>query len=700
MPRLDGGARPEQRSVPQVSEVLTVAERLRALGVGQGKPIRTAPESERPGLLLVVDGRTIGGEGAAEADVVIARARQGEREGAEPLQGEGLRELRAAEEVLEKLNFRKHKSSGHQARRVLRRLRRAGFEVVQNARPHTRGKGGGGSSGSGAGGGGGDSVHYVRLRLSERMLMLAAHEMGTFWKKLKPALVPEDSGAEVGELPAAPTRGGYLPYTLSRADAYRLPELNVGGECLEADAALGKGGLCSGLGWDLRPAQRLGGIFELPHWPRATAATGRGRIASNPASLELKAAGGGGGGGGGDGDDAPPPSSFTQAETLAILWWWLEHRTGLDVIQPKLPATGGRLELWERRSEEEREQALEDKGGQKPSWGLDLGSWLADSEWGGAALGMLHFTDLMPYHTPAQQTWLEEHWAFAVGRAFRRHGVLRFWRVWRVMASQPLEQIRNYFGSKVALYFAFVEYMWQSLLVPAFFSVVIYGYALYRTLAEGGGLTLLEALRKVHESWATPLFAICICLWSTLFVVRWRARDHTLSLRWGTVGLKRVPRYRAEWLEKYETVFGTDDPNEVDPFKAAELDSRWGLSCGRRAGHCLPSLSLGMRGRLAASMATMTTLGAVSLAIVFANMLFQLVESAQSDTLGIYMASAANGVSVVIISFVYQKVALKLTKWEVLCSQHRLRVRALPHEAPRIFRSRPPLNYVRVRLCS
>ena len=45
--------------------------------------------------------------------------------------------------------------------------------------------------------------------------------------------------------------------------------------------------------------------------------------------------------------------------------------------------------------------------------------------------------------------------------------------------------------------------------------------------------------------------------------------------------MKRVPRYRTEWLQAYESVFGTDDPHEVNQFKAAELDSRWG-SCNRR----------------------------------------------------------------------------------------------------------------------
>ena len=495
-------------------EFLTIPERLQKLKPSRRNGKARGPESGRPGLLLVVEARSIGE--AAEADAVIARARQREKAGGVPRDGtEGdvdVRKLHEAEEALARLN-RRRRSSAHQARRVLRRLRRAGFEVVQNTRPRG-GKGSKGGDGGAGGKAGGkeeeteeeELVFYVRLRLSERMLMLAADEMGDFWKRCKPALVPEDSGAALGELPAAPTIGGFLPYSLARADAFADAGdgscRNVGeGGVLAAESAVGKGGFCSGLGWDLLPTQRLGGIFELPYWPSSGAgsASHRVRVASNPAALTTPQQ---------EEGDAPA-SSFTQAETLHILWWWLEHKTGLDVIQPKLPASGGRLELWERRSEEARELAMASAAG-KPAWGYDLGGWLASSEWGGAAVGMLHFTALTPYHTPVQQTWLENHWAFAVGRAFRRYGLLRP-RFWRALASQPLEQIRDYFGTKVALYFAFVEFFWRALLVPALFSVAIYGYALYCAFTRADNLGLLSALRQVHESWATPLFAFCIC---------------------------------------------------------------------------------------------------------------------------------------------------------------------------------------------
>jgi hypothetical protein len=52
---------------------------------------------------------------------------------------------------------------------------------------------------------------------------------------------------------------------------------------------------------------------------------------------------------------------------------------------------------------------------------------------------------------------------------------------------QPLDQIRNYFGSQVALYFAWLGHYTTALVIPGVFGLLIYYCGLLRFGDDGGG---------------------------------------------------------------------------------------------------------------------------------------------------------------------------------------------------------------------
>jgi hypothetical protein len=63
-----------------------------------------------------------------------------------------------------------------------------------------------------------------------------------------------------------------------------------------------------------------------------------------------------------------------------------------------------------------------------------------------------------------------------------------------------LEEIRNYFGEKIGLYFAFLNYFAQQLRLPCVLGLLVYGLRHY----QGGA-----------ESSLLPFYAAAISLWST-----------------------------------------------------------------------------------------------------------------------------------------------------------------------------------------
>ena len=127
--------------------------------------------------------------------------------------------------------------------------------------------------------------------------------------------------------------------------------------------------------------------------------------------------------------------------------------------------------------------------------------------------------------------WLVENWASPVvlykGLAKEAHFFLQEEADSRKcsgfqtknLSSQPIEEIRNYFGEQIALYFAFARIYIHSLIWPSFF----------------GAMTMVGHVQDGVEGNPLSLaYAIYISFWAVGMGASWNKRQAELMFLWGT----------------------------------------------------------------------------------------------------------------------------------------------------------------------
>lgn len=127
-------------------------------------------------------------------------------------------------------------------------------------------------------------------------------------------------------------------------------------------------------------------------------------------------------------------------------------------------------------------------------------------------------TQIFPLHDKDKLKALEHKWIFSLSR------------------KQPLDDIREYFGDTIALYFGFLGFYSLSLVPPVL-------------------LVLVFGLSGAHEQTKNTVFAILNLLWGTVFLEVWKRRCSEISFNWGTlragIGIEEVEEPRPTyWGEK------------------------------------------------------------------------------------------------------------------------------------------------------
>jgi len=97
---------------------------------------------------------------------------------------------------------------------------------------------------------------------------------------------------------------------------------------------------------------------------------------------------------------------------------------------------------------------------------------------------------------------------------------------------QPLWDIKEYFGEKIGLYFAFLGHYTTMLLYPAATGFLIF-------------LHVVITLDTSAES--VPFFALFVSFWSILMLELWKRKEVTLRLEWGMVGFEEEEKDRPEF---------------------------------------------------------------------------------------------------------------------------------------------------------
>uniref|UniRef100_A0A3Q3FDI1 Anoctamin n=1 Tax=Labrus bergylta TaxID=56723 RepID=A0A3Q3FDI1_9LABR len=89
-----------------------------------------------------------------------------------------------------------------------------------------------------------------------------------------------------------------------------------------------------------------------------------------------------------------------------------------------------------------------------------------------------------------------------------------------VCERQPLDDICDYFGVKIGMYFAWLGFYTNSMLYPA-----VIGFLLW----------ILAEADQTSQDICCVVFALFNVVWATLFLERWKRREAELAYRWGTL---------------------------------------------------------------------------------------------------------------------------------------------------------------------
>ncbi|XP_059220438.1 platelet binding protein GspB isoform X3 [Stomoxys calcitrans] len=127
----------------------------------------------------------------------------------------------------------------------------------------------------------------------------------------------------------------------------------------------------------------------------------------------------------------------------------------------------------------------------------------------------------------------------------------------QVLAPQPLDDIAEYFGVKVALYFAWLGHYTCALGVPAVFGTILYAF--------------LWGKNQMAQDMGHVLFSLFNVAWASLYLEAWKRYSVELAFRWGTLStppeLLEPPRplYKGPLVEN--NVTGRLEPKEAPAWK-------------------------------------------------------------------------------------------------------------------------------------
>ncbi|CAI9732201.1 anoctamin-4-like isoform X2 [Octopus vulgaris] len=232
---------------------------------------------------------------------------------------------------------------------------------------------------------------------------------------------------------------------------------------------------------------------------------------------------------------------------------------------------------------------------------------------------------------------------------------------------QPLWKIRNYFGEKIAFYFAWTGMLMTSLWFPTLFGIFIFCYGLNLRcsqtdlcigLSNSSGFynetstidqikrTMNDVLLVIRESFdnnITPYFALIICLWGTIFMEAWKRKSCELAHQWDV--------HNYEFLEPNRPEFNA--PKIYQKFYYYPMWDRFFKYL------CSGSVVLFMVCLVGASV-----IGVIVYRVIMSIEYSDDVSEIEGFMITTIASSFLNAVSILLLGTIYTKLANKLTCWE------------------------------------
>jgi hypothetical protein len=126
---------------------------------------------------------------------------------------------------------------------------------------------------------------------------------------------------------------------------------------------------------------------------------------------------------------------------------------------------------------------------------------------------------------------------FALHDAAALQDLRHSWALHWTMLYQPLHKIRYYFGEKIALYFAWLEFYTKMLIFPTIAGIITFVYIEARQAVTGTN----------QQGYILIAFAVFVVLWSSMFSELWKRKNGILDSLWGLSGLHESFRYRPQF---------------------------------------------------------------------------------------------------------------------------------------------------------
>ena len=96
---------------------------------------------------------------------------------------------------------------------------------------------------------------------------------------------------------------------------------------------------------------------------------------------------------------------------------------------------------------------------------------------------------------------------------------------------QPIDEVRDYFGDSIGMYFSFLGYYTRALVVPAIFGIMV----------ETTSMTIYDGVDKNPLTLAYSFF---LAIWSVTFQSGWTGKQTGLVFLWGSEGIRTAEKPR------------------------------------------------------------------------------------------------------------------------------------------------------------
>lgn len=230
-------------------------------------------------------------------------------------------------------------------------------------------------------------------------------------------------------------------------------------------------------------------------------------------------------------------------------------------------------------------------------------------------------------------------------------GFLSTWASPKVIhKNQPIDEIRDYFGEEIALYFAWLGF---------------YTFALWILSIIGVLTTFFWAVTYFNPTktetwtiWSVTIYCVVLSLWATLFLEYWKRYNNELNFRWGMQNWASQERERPDfWGETKEGVYSQGiwipfDKSQSQSYGFNALPSNKYYPTTKRRAKMLTAVPL------------ITTMVAGVVVATFAVLSFRLFVQ-RFDSLGGSIAGGiVNAITIIIMNGLWKTIAVKLTNWE------------------------------------